>query len=462
MVTQLAAALTQTNAASRPFGSSPSPRPDWRTADDDARFLRYRLFLNFDAGKHDVGRLPIGQGPVMANYARVFVRKGASYLFPGPVGIAVTPPDDSTGAVAAAGRIDAALERVRRDNDLEAADLATAIDAGVLGDGAFKVTWDRRRDRGQVRIVPVDVQTLYVTPAADDVRRAQTVRHLHSVPIEHVQAMYGFIVPPQSAEIRNVEVMETCTQDLYTVSVQGMVRETYANPYGFIPYLIFPNTQQPHQFWGLSDLVDIVDVNRALDRRLSVLAALLEVSGNPVAVLENVTGQSGVSVAPGAIWEIPQDAKAYLLELLGQQTVDQHLRYIEALYRIMDDLAEMPRMAWGEAGQARSGVALQVQLQPIVQTTQRKRLIWSGVVEQRARYALRLLTQFGALDLGGYQVDDFGLRAVWTPVLPSDRQALVADEIALYQAGLHSQQTAIKSLGVDDVASEIAQIAVKD
>jgi len=53
--------------------------------------------------------------------------------------------------------------------------------------------------------------------------------------------------------------------------------------------------------------------------------------------------------------------------------VEQHLRYIEALYRIMDDLAEMPRMSFGEAGQARSGIALQVQLQPVVQKTNRKR-----------------------------------------------------------------------------------------
>src|SRR4051812_41414578 len=90
MVTQLAAALVATGQAAGLYGQSPSPQARWHTADDDARFLRYRLFLNFDSGKHDVGRLPIGQSPIMANYARVFVRKGASYLFPEPVAVAVT------------------------------------------------------------------------------------------------------------------------------------------------------------------------------------------------------------------------------------------------------------------------------------------------------------------------------------------------------------------------------------
>ena len=152
------------------------------------------------------------------------------------------------------------------------------------------------------------------------------------------------------------------------------------NPYGFIPYVIFPNTPRPHEFWGVSDLADILEVNRALDRRFSILAQILELSGNPVTVLENVTGAQGVNVAPGALWELPENSKAYLLDLLAGGSVDQHLRYIEALYRIMDDLGEMPRMSFGEAGQARSGVALTVQLQPVVQKTNRKRLIWSAAV----------------------------------------------------------------------------------
>jgi hypothetical protein len=53
-------------------------RAAWHTADDDVRLQRYRRFVDFDNGKHDVGRLGFGQAPVVANYARVFVRKGAS------------------------------------------------------------------------------------------------------------------------------------------------------------------------------------------------------------------------------------------------------------------------------------------------------------------------------------------------------------------------------------------------
>ncbi len=394
-------------------------RAGWHTADDDVRLQRYRRFLDFDSGKHDVGRLGFGQTPIVANYARVFVRKGASYLFPEPVTIAVDAPCGPEGApspaaTTAATLIETALMHVAHANDLGAADLATAIDAGVLGDGAFKITWDVVL--GCVRIVPVDVQTLFVESAPDDVRRMRVVRQVRLVPRTAAEVTYEVALIAGTTE--NVTVVEEWSDATYRVLVDDVPMHDGPNPYGFIPYLIFPNTPQPHAFWGVSDLADILEVNRALDRRLSILAQILELSGNPVTVLENVTGAQGVNVAPGALWELPENSKAYLLDLLAGGSVEQHLRYIEALYRIMDDLGEMPRMSFGEAGQARSGIALTVQLQPVVQKTNRKRLIWSAIVQRRAELALRLLIAHHALDLGPYTLDDFALRAVWAPILP--------------------------------------------
>lgn len=413
--------------------------PAWRTAADDARLARYRRYLDFDAGNHDVGRLGIGGVPVVANYARVFVRKGASYLFPEPVALTVEPPDDTPGGATVAARAEAALARITRDNDLPATDLATAVDAGVLGDGAFKVTWggaegrykeaEGRRDglpllpsafsvlpSGQVRIAPVDPQTLFVECAPDDVRCVVAVRQVCTLPRAAVAAMYG-VAPATDAAA--VAVVEEWTAATYRVLVGEAVLHAGPNPYGALPYVIFPNTPQPHDFWGVSDLADIMNVNRALNRRLSVLAQILELSGNPVTVLENVTGAQGVNVAPGALWELPENSRAYLLDLLAGGSVEQHLRYIEALYRIMDDLAEMPRTSFGEAGQARSGIALMTQLQPVIQKTNRKRLIWSAVIQRRSALALRLLARHDALDLGPYAPDDFTIRAVWQPVVSS-------------------------------------------
>ncbi len=56
-----------------------------------------------------------------------------------------------------------------------------------------------------------------------------------------------------------------------------------------------------------------------------LLAKVLELSGAPITVLENVDGSEGITVGPGAKWELPEGAKAYLLDLLGGGGVGLHI-----------------------------------------------------------------------------------------------------------------------------------------
>ena len=95
---------------------------------------------------------------------------------------------------------------------------------------------------------------------------------------------------------------------------------------------------------------DLFDVCRELNARCSVLSRVLELSGAPIAVLENVDGSEGIAVGPGAKWELPEGAKAYLLDLLASGGVGLHFDYVQLLYRALHDLSETPRTAFGDAG----------------------------------------------------------------------------------------------------------------
>ena len=88
------------------------------------------------------------------------------------------------------------------------------------------------------------------------------------------------------------------------------------NPYGWIPYVIYPNLARPHEFWGASDLEDLIDVCRELNRRMTTISRILEVAGYPITVLENVTGSEGIRAEAGAVWELPEASRAYLLDML--------------------------------------------------------------------------------------------------------------------------------------------------
>ena len=223
---------------------------------------------------------------------------------------------------------------------------------------------------------------------------------------------------------------------------------------GGFPTCIFPNAPRPHELWGESDLVDLIDTCRELNRRLTVVSRILQVSGNPITVLENVSGAEGIRAEEGAVWELPEGSKAYMLDMLSGGGVRLHIEYIDALYRALYDLAETPRTAFGDSGRNVSGAALEVEIQPLVQKVQRRRRVWDAVYRQRNSMLLDLLERFGGEPLGGVRRTE----AVWGSVLPNDRQALVLDEVQLVASQIHSRQTAMNLLGDVDQDRELALI----
>jgi len=121
-----------------------------------------------------------------------------------------------------------------------------------------------------------------------------------------------------------VVVTEVWTAKTFDLFLDNDPMESKPNPYGFIPFVIFPNLCEPKKFWGSSDIPSLVQPQRELNRALSQLSRILELSGNPIAVLENIASAEDIKVQPGALWTIPEDAKAYLLDLLQGGGVRLH------------------------------------------------------------------------------------------------------------------------------------------
>ncbi len=186
-----------------------------------------------------------------------------------------------------------------------------------------------------------------------------------------------------------------------------------------------------------------MESQRELNRAMTQLSHVLELSGNPIAVLENVEESEDIAVRPGAVWNLPEEAKAYLLDLLQGGGVKLHIDYINTLYRTMHDLSESPRSAFGGTERDLSGVALEIELQPLLQKVNRKRIIRTAAYNRRNRMILKLLERFQGESYG-----DNSLRIVWSPVLPQDLARKVSSEQALVQTGVHSRRTAMDEVGI--------------
>ena len=334
---------------------------------DAGRLRAYRENLEFYQGRQWLDPARRRDRRLTLNYAKTVVEKTASYTMSG-LSFVVDPEDGSAEAAARARRSEAVLRDVYDANGLEQLDFDNEIDCSVLGDAAYKVTWDPSAEGpARVRVSAPDVQGLFVWPWGDDPSRLWRVASRYVLGHEEAEALYGPL--PGASRARRTEhtVVEVWTDAEFELWIDGAPFETRENPYGFIPFVIYPNVREPKQFWGVSDLVALKEPLRELNRAMSQLSLILELSGNPIAVLENVTEAQDIAVAPGAVWEIPEKARAYLLDLLQGGGVSLHVEFANLLLRTFHDLAEVPRSAFGETRHALSGVALADGARPAAQ-----------------------------------------------------------------------------------------------
>ncbi|HYM15769.1 MAG TPA: phage portal protein [Dehalococcoidia bacterium] len=420
---------------------------------DAARLRRYADNLAFYGGDQWPAAMARQKNRrLVFNYAKAIVDKTTSYLVSG-LNFAVAPDGDTPDAAARARETERALARVYDANQLDQLDFDTEIDTAVLGDGAYKVTWDAGERR--VRVTAPDVQGLFAWWAGDDPSRVWRVASRYTIDADAARALYGVTRPKSRAALPGrppgVEIVEVWTPEQFEVWADGARVEQRENPYGFIPFVIYPNIREPKQFWGVSDLPVIMEPVRELNRALTQLSMILELSGNPIAVLENVTSSSDIAVTPGAVWELPERARAYLLDLLQGGGVKLHADYVDMVYRALHDLGESPRTAFGENRAGLSGVALNVELDPLLKKVARKRLIRAAAYRRRNEMILRILERYAEPRVG---YAPYRSRVVWGSVLPLDRGRLVDDERVLVAAGIHSRRRAADELGVEDPEGE--------
>ncbi len=404
---------------------------------DIDRLKSYKDMLEFYHGQHWEGYARRGEKRLTFNYAKVVIDKITSYLMSG-ITFTVDALPDADEARASAQRAEQVLYQVYEGNNLEQLDFETEIDCAILGDACFKVIWDA--ETKSVKITAPDIQGIYAWWVGDDTSQVWRVASKYSLTPDEAEILYK--VKPKG---KTANIVELWTAQEFELWLDNVLVERKPNPYGFIPFIIYPNLREPKKFWGTSDLSQIIEPQRELNRAMSQLSRILELSGNPIAVLENVEESEDIAIKPGAVWNIPEDAKAYLLDLLQGGGVGLHIDYINLLYRTIHDVSESPRSAFGGTERDLSGVALEIDLQPLLQKVKRKRLIRTTVYNRRNRLILKLLEQ--------YQNENFGdnrLRVVWGPVLPRDMERLVSNEQILIQNGIHSRRRAMDEVGVKD------------
>ena len=406
---------------------------------DTARLTAYRQNLDFYNGSQwtQIAR----HRQLVFNYAKVSTDKITSYLMQG-LNFACYPTEEGEDFKARVRIAEQLLRQVYEKNSLKELDWETEIDAAVLGDGCYKVIWDAEEKR--IRVTAPDVSGIFAWWLGDDMSKIWRVASQYKLTQDELELLYGRVIDKKQATIT-----EVWTNKSFDLWLDNEILESKPNPYGFIPFIFFPNLREPKKFWGTSDIPNLIQPQRELNRALSQLSRILELSGNPIAVLENVGSAEDIKVQPGAVWTIPEDAKAYLLDLLQGGGIRLHIDYIDLIYRTLHDISETPRAAYGGIEKELSGAALNIELGSLIQKVTRKRTIRTTSYHQRNEMILKLAQKYM-----GENFEGITHRIIWGPILPQDAVRQAQNEQLLVQAGVHSRRTAMDEMGIQNPDEE--------
>lgn len=430
---------------------------------DADRLRRYREYLALYDGKH-WDRPRSGRSSLTVNYCRAIVDKGVSYLLGRGLNWSVEPRGQEPGvggrgrenadprppspdSASAASRIERYLYDVAEDEGLAAVDLMVAHNAALLGDGVYRVTWDPVGRRPKV--TSLDPLSFFPDWSADELGAFWRVRVAYGLEAEAARRLYGV-----RRSGGTVGVVETWTAERFELEVDGAAVRSQANPYGAIPFVHVPNLPGANEVWGISDLRDLANLNRAYNERLSDQSDTIRYHADPPVIFKGVNEHTDLAVGPGTVWDLPADADVALLEWRGTTpAVEDHLKRLQTA---IFEVAETPRTAFGDSGRLLSGVALETELRPLILRTLRKRTFWSVALRRRNGLILRLAERGGALPPGA--AEGYRVKTIWPPMLPKDDAIEVRNNVSLVAAGLRSARSAMDALGTEDPEAELARV----
>ena len=144
----------------------------------------------------------------------------------------------------------------------------------MLGDAVLKTIVSD----GRVRVMSIDPSRFFPTFRSDDPLTLRKVAVLSSISPDEARELYGLTLG------RPAELLETWTPYSLRVEVGAATVFAGVNPYGFIPYVHVANLAPAGAAFGLSELEDVIPLNREFEERLSDQADTIRYHADPPVV----------------------------------------------------------------------------------------------------------------------------------------------------------------------------------
>jgi hypothetical protein len=430
------------------------------------RLNRYSLNWAMYLGHHWGYRREQGEMQISVNYYRAFIDYLARFTF--GQGIHFRSPA-ATEAI-----VPNRLERVWEiDNEKNKVLLEMAQIGGITGDCFVKVAYEEawedsvgRIHPGRVRILPLN--SAFCFPEFHPHDRTRLLRF---------KQKYRFWGTSLEGTRQVFTYTEILTDDIIEEYINDELIDSRPNPLGLIPVVHIPNTPVSGSPWGLSDAHDIISLNRSYNEISTDVADIINYHAAPITV---ITGAKASNLEKGAkkVWGgLPKDAQVFNLEG-GSAGIQGSLQYLEMIKRSMHELMNIPESALGQSQPVSntSGVALQIQFQPLMNRwTHKVSMYKAGLEKVNELIMLNLVVKEpeslvynpatdGAINENQLtQLDPndpitYISHAHFPPPLPLDKIVLLNELSQKMSMGLESKEGALRALGEEFPEEKLAEI----
>jgi Phage portal protein, SPP1 Gp6-like len=365
------------------------------------------------------------------------------------------------------------------DNEKPAVLWELGNQGGVSGDVFVKVAYDPEwtddigvPHPGRVRILPLN--SAFCFPEYHPHDRSRLIRF---------KLKYRFWGTAAEGTRQVYTYTEIITDQAIEEYVNDELIDSRPNPLGTIPISHIQNVPVSGSPWGLSDIGDIISLNREYNEKATDISDIINYHAAPVTIITGAKA-SNLERGPRKVWGgLPEKANVFNLE--NGVNLAGPIEYLELIKRAMHEMTGVPESALGQMQPISntSGVALSIMYQPMMQRYNLKKLQYTVLIKRINELALRTLFTFepdtvfydpetdGIMEEGqAPQLDPldplvYQAQVEWAPPLPVDNLIKLQEIMQKMQLGLESKRGALKDLGnafPDEKMQEIFEELVKD
>ena len=349
-----------------------------------------------------------------------------------------------------------------QDNNRDELLWAMGNSGSVYGDVFVKVAYDPAwadstgmQHPGRVRILPINPSFAFPEWHPHDKDR-----------LIRFKLKYRFwTTSPEGTRIVCTYV-EIITDDYIEEYVNDQLIDRRPNPLGFIPVVHIANKPVLASPWGLSDIQDIIPLNRTYNETATDILDIINYHVAPVTI---ITGAKASNLEMGAnkIWSLQQkDARVENLTG-GFEGLGPALEFLDRIKAWMHELTGVPETSLGQeqAISNTSGVALAIQYFPTMLKYGLKKVQYGIGLKKISEMSLRTLfifepyTVYYDPETDGIQREGqpnfidpsdpqvYNIAIVWPEPLPTDTLVKLNELMARLQLGLESKKGALRDLG---------------